>query len=204
MEKKIVMITGGPGTGKSYMAKRIMETVKGLTFLSYDTVKEHNFDKFGFNDEKEKEELNRFSLTEFYLYVKKAMENSESILTEYPFYQRHGEKLEELIEKNGYQAYTLYLYGEWETIYRRGILRDGDGKRHPGHLTNCYHKETEDGISSDGSKKENSVFLSFDDFRKMMKEKEYNIALGTVISVDVTDYTTISYNKIIESIYLCH
>lgn len=199
-----MIITGGPGTGKSYMAKKIMEMVKGLTFLSYDAVKESNFDKFGFDNEKEKEELNRFSLEEFYLYIRKTMRDSESILTEYPFYQRHRERLKKLVEEKEYQAYTLYLHGEWETVYKRGILRDNDGNRHPGHLTNCYRKETWSGTVSDMRRKDISLSLSFDDFCKMMKEKEYNIALGTVISIDVTDYAAIPYSEIVRSIYSGH
>ena len=36
----MIIVTGGPGTGKSYTAAKIEEMTEGLTKLSYDAVKE--------------------------------------------------------------------------------------------------------------------------------------------------------------------
>ena len=66
-QKALVIVTGGPGTGKSYAATKIKEAIPGLTTISYDEIKEKEFDRFGFDNEKEKERLNWFSLEEFYL-----------------------------------------------------------------------------------------------------------------------------------------
>ena len=90
-QKALVIVTGGPGTGKSYAATKIKEAIPGLTTISYDEIKEKEFDRFGFDNEKEKERLNWFSLEEFYLTLRYHMWLEEDVMIEYPFYQRHKE-----------------------------------------------------------------------------------------------------------------
>lgn len=191
----IVIVTGGPGTGKSYMASRLSGYIEGMTVLSYDQIKEKNFDRFGFDNKEQKEELNRFSLEEFFLILRKRMRLSTNLLTEYPFYQVHRKRLADLIEEYGYRAYTIYLYGDTKAIYDRGRKRDCEGGRHPGHLMIRYHKEDE--------KTEAPAFetkLTYPEFSRMLEAKNYNIMLGKTISVDVTDTSAIPYEQIAEQI----
>ena len=53
--RSIIIVTGGPGTGKSYAAARIRENICGLKVLSYDEIKEKNRDIFGFANKAQKE-----------------------------------------------------------------------------------------------------------------------------------------------------
>lgn len=194
-EKMIIIITGGPGTGKSYMSKEIIKSVPDLTVLSYDSVKEKNFDIFGFDNEVQKNALNGFSLEEFYLTLQKNMWLSKKILIEYPFYQRHAGRLREVADTYGYRILTVYLYGDLRTIYERGIKRDIGENRHPGHLVSEYHKETYDSASCVRIKP-----VGYEGFCRMMEEKDYHIRLGEVIDVDVTDVSSIPYANVIEKI----
>lgn len=195
MVKTIIIVTGGPGTGKSHMAAEIVKRLDRIAALSYDRIKETNFDKFGFDNKEQKEELNRFSLEEFYLSLRKQMRTGNHILTEYPFYQVHRERLSGLIEEYGYSAYTVYLYGDTDAIYQRGIRRDHESKRHPGHLMNRYHKEDyrQECLGFD-------AVPSYEQFCRMMETKDYNIMLGKIIPVDVTDIAAISCDWIVSQI----
>lgn len=192
----MIIVTGGPGTGKSYTAAKIETSIEGLKKLSYDDIKEKNWDIFGFDNKKQKEALNKFGLEEFYLYVRKAMRDKETLLLEYPFYQYHKPRLEELAEEYDYNVITIYLYGDSKTVYERSVRRDQGGKRHPGHLTDCYHAED---VREDVPAAVDAI-PDYEGFSKWMRERNYNIQIGHTISVDVTDFTTIDYDEIIKEI----
>lgn len=192
----MIIVTGGPGTGKSYGAARIEEEFEGLKKLSYDDIKEKNWDIFGFDNKEQKEELNKFGLEEFYLYVRKSMRNAESILLEYPFYQYHRPRLLKLAGEYGYNVITVYLYGDPRVVYERSIRRDQGGERHPGHLTECYHKED---VRS-GEPAAVDAIPDYKAFLKWLKERNYDIRLGYTIAVDVTDFTKIDYDAIMDEI----
>lgn len=194
--KTMIIVTGGPGTGKSYAANKIRENIGNLKVLSYDHLKEKNWDTFGYDNKAQKEDVNRFALEEFYLYVRKAMWEGETLLLEYPFYQYHKPRLQELADEYAYCVVTVYLYGEWKTVYERSVDRDHDGVRHPGHLTDCYHKESADDVVM-------NAIPTYEGFCKWMTERNYNIQIGHTIELDVTDFSKIDYDAVIDEIVSC-
>ena len=196
-KKLLIIITGGPGTGKSGIADRLLRFLDnpGIVRISYDEVKEKEFDRFGFDDEADKDRLNSFSLEEFYLILKKAMWEGKTILIEYPFYQRHRPKLLELIEKYSYDAATVLLYTDMKTVYERFITRN-DGNRHPGHLLSRYHIEDFDPAFLSREKK----VPDFEEFTAGIAHKDYDVALGVSIPVDVSDFSKVSFEEIYEKI----
>ena len=111
-KRTLLIFTGGPGTGKSGTARRFLEYLgnEDIVKISYDEIKEKNWDIFGFDNEKQKDRLNWWSLEEFYLTIQKRMWENRTILIEYPFYQRHKPKLEELIQESGYDAVCVSVY----------------------------------------------------------------------------------------------
>lgn len=194
-KRTIIIFTGGPGTGKSGTAKRFLDYLGDgrIEKISYDEIKEKNWDRFGFDNNRQKARLNAWGLEEFYLTIQKSMWENKTILIEYPFYQRHKPKLKELINESHYSAATVFLYTDMQTVYRRGISRDQSSDRHPGHLLESYHIETYE------PKMLNSVLrvaLSYEEFTVGMAEKDYDISLGLRIPVDVTDFSTVNYQDI--------
>lgn len=196
--KILIIVTGGPGTGKSYAAKQIQAGFEGLTALSYDSIKEKEWDRFGFDNAQQKARLNSFCLEEFYLTLQKMMWEGRSILIEYPFNYSHRDQLQKLIDENGYTAVTVYLYGDWRVIYNRGIARDKNKnvRRHPGHLTNCYHIENR--VSSENIVPD--AMLTYEQFRADIDRKNYDIRLGTTVAVDVTDFRKVHFEDILREI----
>lgn len=71
MEKIIIFVTGGPGTGKSYASDFLIKHLNPVDLVSYDQIKEKEWDRFGFDNAKQKDRLNWFSLEEFYLTLQK-------------------------------------------------------------------------------------------------------------------------------------
>lgn len=192
----VIIVTGGPGTGKSYAARRIQEAFPGLSILSYDEIKEYEWDRFGFDNGIQKDRVNRFALEEFYLTLQKMMWQQKSILIEYPFNQRHKEQLLELIHASGYHGVTVLLHGDWKIIYERGLTRNQTDNRHPGHLTTSYHKET--GISSENLMPD--AVPTYAEFRADIGQKNYDIQIGKTIAVDVTDFSKVDFEKILGKI----
>lgn len=194
--KTLLIVTGGPGTGKSYAAAKIEAGIGGLKKLSYDALKEKNWDIFGYDNKTQKEAVNKFALEEFYLYVRKAMRKGGPLLLEYPFYQYHKPRLKELADEYDYSVITVYLYGDFRTVYERSVKRDKGDRRHPGHLTDCYHPEE----AGAGMRTAVDAIPDYEAFCRWMRERDYNIGLGHTIAVDVTDFGKIDYGKIIEEI----
>lgn len=198
--KVLIIVTGGPGTGKSVTSQKILESIGDVNIvkISYDSIKEKEWDRFGFDNLREKDALNAWSLEEFYLILKKEMWLGKNILIEYPFYQRHKNRLSELVAYYAYRAITIYLYTDLKTMYARGVKRDQNDNRHPGHLLSQYHIETYIpdmiDIRNYGSQ------LTFEEFKDSISNKNYDINLGTRIPVDVTDFENIPYTVISQTI----
>lgn len=195
-KKTVIIVTGGPGTGKSCAAHRICSAIEQIMPLSYDEFKEKEWDRFGFDNREQKERLNRFALEEFYLSLQKLFRDGKTVLIEYPFHQQHRAQLSYLIGTYQYRAVTILLSGDWRVIYDRGLCRDQakDIHRHPGHLTNTYHRE--DCSTSTFP----DAMLTWDAFRADMERKNYDIRLGTTIPVDVTDFTKVCFEDILMKI----
>ncbi|PWJ51285.1 zeta toxin family protein [Faecalicatena contorta] len=198
-KRTLIIFTGGPGTGKSGTAERFLKYLDNdeIVKISFDKIKEKNWDIFGFDNEAQKARLNCWCLEEFYLTIQKRMWENKTILIEYPFYQIHKPKLEELIQKAGYSAVTIYLYSDMQTVYRRGADRDQLEGRHPGHLLNQYHIET---YNPELLNLVSRIAPTFEEFTAAISHKAYNIELGLDIPVDVTDFSKISYEEIYQKI----
>lgn len=199
--KTIIIFTGAPGTGKSVTSDKLLHYLDNdeIVKISYDQIKEKNWDIFGYNNEEQKDDLNWWSLEEFYLTIQKKMWENNTILIEYPFYQRHKKKLQKLIEENDYSAVTIYLYADMHTLYSRSVNRDHKEDRHPGHFLENYHKETY------RENLKNDVLVdktSFETFVGAISHKEYNVQLGLNIPIDVTNFMNINYEDIYQKIVL--
>ena len=193
--KVIVFITGLPGTGKSYAARKIRETYPQFREVSYDQIKEIFWDILGFDSQEEKVAINDRSLEYFYLFLDRQMKTGDPLIAEYPFFQRKKDALAEVVERNGYKALTVCLYGDLDVIYQRQKRRDENDIRHPGHLGDRYHLEEFDkylnGPHYDYTKEE---------FWNLHKHKDYHIHLGKEFDIDVTDLNSISYDEVLEEI----
>ncbi len=194
MKKNLIIVTGCPGCGKSSLSGRICRRFPELELISYDVIKEKYFDRYGFDSASDKTRLNDRSLMEFYRILDGRMKTEKNILIEYPFCRKHADKLHQLAARHGYSMITILLTGDMKTLYLRGLRRDDHDKRHPGHLLNRYHR------GQSAAKEDWMAIMTFDEYVRMCREKDYDIRLGRTITVDVTDIDAVDTEKICDEI----
>lgn len=193
MKKTIVLLAGYPATGKSYLCSKILEKLPEFTVVSQDDMKEELFDQYGFNNMKEKVQIENKSWTLYYETMEKCLKHGTSIISDYPFSHKQKGKIAALSETYGYQVVTYRLIGDLDTLYERSKKRDLDPKRHLSHLVSSYHKGD---VLEDRSQADSLV--TYDVFMDRCKNRGYGtFQLGHLIEVDVTHYEKIDYPEIV-------
>ena len=191
-KKRLVLLAGYPGTGKTYLSDLIQEKSANYTLVSQDTIKEAIYDRYGFDDEEEKEKLVSLSREVYYLEIENKMREGYDIISDYPFSDKQKKVFSRLALKYAYDILTVRMIGDLPVIYQRRVIRDLDSSRHPGHLVEQYHKGD---IISDAQRQ--AHLISYRDFIDKCEESGYkDFALGEVVEIDATDFTKIKYDEV--------
>ena len=74
--------------------------------------------------------------------------------------------------------------------------RDRGENRHLGHLTTCYHK----GMTQKDENFVPDTFMTYEEFRRALDVKNYDICLGYHIPVDITDFSKVDYGEVAKKI----
>ena len=193
MKKSLILLAGFPGTGKSYLANLIIEKFSSIKLLSPDSIKEKNWDLYGFNNLNEKEELIQRSWKEYYQEMEEEFRQGKSVLSDYPFSEKQRDKLDQLTRKFNYQVITIRLIADLDVLFARQKKRDLDDTRHLGHILTSYHKN--DSIIS----RENADnLLDYKEFIRRCTTRGYDkFSLGTLYKLDVTDFSKVNYDLLL-------
>lgn len=193
--KKIIIITGISGTGKSSFAKKLYNDIENSTLLSYDQLSENIYDMIGFKNIEEKKSLQLLNRELYKRLIEESMKREdEVIILEKPFTKEWKAFFENLIKKYKYDACTINMYAkDFDTIWNRLVKREKSKKdRHPSHYLNSYCLKNKD--------KYNPYF----EYRYDSLKEEYDklisnsINLGNVI--EVNDIEDVNIDKLIEKI----
>lgn len=190
-----ILITGMPGAGKSALAIK-MSSIFNIRCFAKDEYKEILFDTIGFKSRQEKVKLGVMAMEMMYQDAEKEMQNNTLFILDNNFENASKEGLEYLLNKYNYTAITVRLTGNPGTIYKRYVERDLNTNRHRGHVVNdCYPEKH-------GTMKDNPTRKTFEQYMDDIKERGYNTfsANGPLIEVDVTDYSNVDYQQIIDQI----
>lgn len=191
-KKRLVLLAGYPGTGKTYLSDLIQKKSPNYILVSQDTIKESIYDRYGFDNQEEKEKLVSLSREVYYLEIENKMRKNYDIISDYPFSDKQKEVFSRLALKYGYTILTVRMVGELPVIYQRRVDRDLDASRHPGHLLNQYH--IGDTISD---KQRQTHLISYHDFITKCQESGYkDFSLGEVVEIDATDFNKIQYDEV--------
>lgn len=196
MKKTIILLAGYPATGKTYLCNQILGRHSGFSVVSQDEIKEELWDRWGFDSLEEKTALEERGWELYYETLGDGMSKGQMIISDYPFSEKQKGRLEELTGQYGYQAVTIRLLGDIDVLYQRSRERDLDPSRHLAHLVTRYHKGD---VIEDRAKAD--ALISYGTFRDRCEHKGYDkFRLGELLELDVTDYSSINYNKVLDRI----
>lgn len=178
------------------MANIILEQFPEFQMLSPDEIKEEFWDRYGFDNLKEKENLICQSWKEYYQRMDQALKQGVNLISDYPFSQKQKGKIEKMTQKARYQVLTIRLSGNLDILFDRQRKRDLDDARHLGHILSSYHKG-----EKEARRTEADYLLTYEEFHKRCTQRGYGeFSLGETIEIDVSDYTKIPYKMILETI----
>lgn len=197
MKRTLILLAGPPATGKSYLISKMRDMIPDFFLITPDEIKEMYADKFGFNNLKEKSELEKKVWNFYYSILGQYMDVGKRIIvTEYPFSDRQKNKLKNLSEKYGYKVITIRLIAEFDTLWERRQARDVEESRHLSHLMTYYQADDE---LLDRTKADNHILK--EEFATIIAGRRYNeFYLGTLYEVDVTDFSKVNYNSLLQKI----
>lgn len=188
--KKVILLAGYPATGKTYMSNIIKEKYSRAIYIAQDEIKELLYDKVGFDNLKQKEELVDYGREIFYQVVKQSLAINDIVLLDYPFSYKQLDFLQELEKMYDCEMFTICLTGNLDILYDRRVERDLVASRNKAHILNSYHGyETYD---------RSTYPLSREEYIKNCENGQYDkFEYGKTIKVDVSDYSLIDYPSIL-------
>lgn len=189
----LILIAGFPGTGKSYLCKRILKRYSGIRLISPDEIKEEYWDRYGYDTLEEKNACIKKSWAAYYRRVETAFGEGVSVLSDYPFSDKQKPRLAQIANFYNVGALTVRLTANLEVLFFRQQRRDLDESRHLGHILNhSYHKgrEPERREAAD-------ALLSREEFLTRCETRGYGtFALGDCVELDVSDFAAADYERV--------
>lgn len=193
--KKLIIITGISGTGKTTLSKMLHKKINESTLLSYDTLSENIYDIVGFRNKKEKKSLQSLNIEIYKKLIRECMKRKdEVIILERPFKKEWIDFFDNLSKQYAYEIYTINVFAkDFKVIWERLLQREKSKKeRHPSHYLNSYYLK---------KKQEYEPFFEYD--YDTLKE-EYDglisnrINLGKII--EIQDIEKVNIDGLMEEI----
>lgn len=198
MKRYLILASGSPATGKSYLIEQIKQKFSDMFILTPDECKEIFADSIGFNSLEEKAELEKkvwkfyYGVLDLYMGAGKRV-----ILSDYPFSDKQKPRLSALSEKYGYEVITIRLDAAFEILWERRKRRDIENTRHLSHIMTHYHfgDELPDRSLAD-------ALITKEEFKEIVERRKYNqFQLGSLYEVEVSDYSKVDYSELVEKLY---
>lgn len=182
MDKVLILVSGMPGVGKTSCAKYISEKLN-IAMIGKDKVREVIWDRLNFNplikDESKKYAGLAYDLSFHFCEI--LMKTGQPVIFESNFTKLSEEIFKPLAQKYEYKVINVMLAGDPEIIRKRFVEREKAGERHPGLA--MYGNFDDAGMFSEAA--------------QIHGDFKYG---DVVINVDVTDFTKVSYDDLIEKI----
>lgn len=193
--KKLIIITGVSGTGKSSLSQSLNNRIDNSTLLSFDKVLENIHDIMGFKDKTQKKSLRKLSTIIYKKLIEEACDRGdEVIIIEYPFRKKWLNFFLKLINKYNYEVYTINMFAKnFDIIWNRLLKREmSKQERHPSHYLDFYNPKKKDTYKPYFEYNYNILKGKYD------KLVSNSINLGTTINVK--DIEELDIEKLINTI----
>ncbi len=143
--KKLIILTGISGVGKTTLANYIQSKIQNVTVITVDTILEGICEMIGFHDKKEKKRNRTIALNCFKKILEECMKREDKIIVvDYPFKSIWKDFFDKISGKYDYDVLTVKLYGEtFEQVYERACARDLSEERNIIHECDTYFPNRE-------------------------------------------------------------
>lgn len=179
--KKLIIISGLPGTGKTTISKRIANEYQ-IPVLNRDGLKEVLFDSLGWSDREWSRKLGKASYALLYELMERLFQYQDRLIVESNFNAKFDlEPLQKIIGKYDLSTLQIVCHAEGEILWKRFQKRSESGERHPGHVDSGNYAE----------------------FKELLMNGHTYESLplkGEVLRVDTTDFEGIDYPALYTSI----
>jgi predicted kinase len=181
----LIIVTGAPGTGKTTLAKKISAELK-MPLIVKDEIKEVLFDNIGWDipgwdPDAWQKALGRGSIEVMHHLGEELLKSQTSHILESNFVSKFAnEKFKSLGEIYEFEVVQIYCHMQEDVLLDRFVKRQEQADRHPGHAENTYLEELKEALKT-------NRFSTLD-------------INGELIDVDTTDFDSIDYVKIIQTI----
>ena len=182
MEKKLILVAGRPGTGKTWLANYLSEKL-GIVLICKDKLKEIIWDKIRY-DTKIRSESQKYGGLAYDLsfhFCDMIMATGNSVIFESNFVEPGSELLRPYVEKYGYKVITIMLDGDTEIIHKRFMDREVTDERHPGLISYNHFSDYE----------------AFKRATQPCRDFDYG---DIKILVDITDFSKVDYEGLAEQV----
>ncbi|MBP2098647.1 AAA family ATPase [Enterococcus rivorum] len=197
MKRTLLLLAGPPATGKTYLISKMRRVIPDFFLITPDEIKEMYADRFGFDNLKEKADL-ELEVWQFYYSIldQYMTAGKKVIVTEYPFSEKQKPKLKILAERHDYQVITIRLVADFDVLWQRRQLRDQEQERHLSHIMSHYQAGD---CLLERAKADNHISKA--DFAEIIAKRKYNeFQLGELFEVEVSDFSKVNYEELLEQI----
>ena len=129
----LVLISGAPGTGKTFLARRLAESLP-IVVLEKDAIKETLFDTVSEGDREWSRKLGNASFALMRMLVQTHLKAGQSVVAEAAFWHEHEVPwLDRMKEKYDFDTLELHCHADPEIVIQRFTRRADSDDRHSGH-----------------------------------------------------------------------
>ena len=182
----LILISGAPGTGKTYLAGRLAEALP-VVVLEKDAIKETLFDTVGEGDREWSKKLGNASFVLLRMLVESHLKARQSVAAEAAFWHEYeGPWLDRMREKYDFDTLELHCHADPEIVVHRFIQRADSDDRHSGHQSGMSRDALEGVI------------------RNQLERYGPLTAGDDLVHIDTTDFAAVNYAAIVERVRAAH